>query len=152
MSLSMLTTVAQVRALVAEITEMARVFAASETDENRLPSGISEFPCAVIYPGPDLGSGYILSAGQHRHTYEVIIDVFEAGADIGERAASVLPMVDRIIEKFSGNVTLGNRVNSCIYQGQGGFTGMTYGGGEYTGYRITLRVSEQASATPAIGS
>ena len=151
MALSMTAVIAQVRDLIAEVTGMKRVFAASETDENRIPGALNEFPCAIVLPGPSAGD-YILSAGQQRHTYEVKVQVFEAGADMGSRAAAVLPFVDLIIAKFEVNVTLGSRANHCIFRRQSGMVGLEYAGVTYTGYEITLEVSEQAVAAPAIGS
>lgn len=153
MTLSMATVVSHIRDLIAEITEFQRVYAASETGDNGIPMALRQFPCAVVFPGPDVGNGYILSGGQHRHTYEVKVHIYEAGALTAERAAAVLPMVDLVIEKFSGNVTLGNRANSCIYRRQSGLAVLdSFGGGEYTGYEVVLEVSEQATATPAGGN
>ena len=150
MPISAATTIARIRTLIAEVTDMERVFAASESDENAIPMSINEFPAALVYPGAT--DQYILHTGQHRHTYEVIIQVLEAGADVGERAAAVLPFVDRILEKLVGNVTLGGRVNSCLITGNSGFSKLEYAGGEYLGYEITLTISEQATASPAAGS
>jgi len=152
MALSISTTLAQIRDLVDQVTGMERVYAPSETDANAIPPALNELPCAMVLPGPTTGSGYILVSGNHRHTYEVKIQVFEGGGDIGSRAASVLPFVDLILEKFVANVTLGNRVNSCVVKGHGGLVGLEYGGIVYTGYEITLEISEQASATVATGA
>ena len=104
----------------------------------------------MVIPGPT--AQYILMMGQHRHTYDVKIQVFEGGGDIGSRVNTVLPFVDLIIEKFAVNVTLGNRANSCLFKACGGLVGLEYGGITYTGYEITLEVSEQATAAPAIGA
>ncbi|HXG36522.1 MAG TPA: hypothetical protein VNL15_06110 [Dehalococcoidia bacterium] len=142
--------IAQIRDLVDEVTDMERVYAPSETDSNAIPLALNEFPCALVFPGPTLE--YILSNGGHRHIYQVKVQVIEGSALVSERAASVLPFVDRIIEKFAVNVTLGSRANSCIFETQSGFVGLEYGGIDYLGYEITLRVSEQAAASPAIGS
>ena len=150
MALSQSTVLAQIRDLVATVTGMVRVYAAGETDENAIPASIQEWPAALVIPGPTLE--YILSPVQHRHTYEVTVQVLEAGGDIGERVTDVLPFVDRIIELFAGNVTLGNRANYCIFKRSSGLSGLEYGNIEYTGYEITLEVSEQATATAATGS
>lgn len=153
MALSMLTTIAQVRDLLDEVTGIERIFAPSENDGNKIPDALGEFPSVVVLPGPDTGSGYILSAGQHRHTYEVKVLVFcRQGGDLGESAYQALPLVDAIIEKFVGNVTLGGRANSCIFRRQSGFSTLEYAGIDYLGWEITLEVSEQASATPAAGA
>ena len=150
MALSQSTVLAQIRDLVAGVTGMVRVYAAGETDANAIPASIQEWPAALILPGPT--TEYILMGGGQRHSYDVKVQVLQAGGDIGSRVTDVLPFVDRIISKFESNVTLGNRANSCLFAGSSGLQGMEYNGKEYTGYEITLRVSEQATATPATGS
>ena len=151
MALSMSTTIAQIRDLVAEVTGLLAVYAPSETDGNRIPLALNTLPCALVIPGPMLA--YILSPGQHRHTYEVKVQVFEApGGDTGEAANTILPMIDAFIEKFAVNVILGTRANSCIFVRHGGYVGLEYGGMTYLGIEMILEVSEQASATPAPGS
>lgn len=150
MALSQSTVIAQIRDLVATVSGINRVYAASETDENTIPPALNEFPCAMIMPGPT--TTYLLQGGGHRHTYDVRIQVFEGGGDIGSRVATVLPFVDALIEKFAVNVSLGARANSCIFARSSGLSGLDYGGKTYTGYEVTLSVSEQALATPAPGS
>ncbi len=157
MALSMTNVVAQIRDLVAGVTGLQAVYAPSETDGNRLPLALNDLPCAMVLPGPSLE--YLLSAGQHRHTYEVKIQIFESpGGDVGEATNAILPMVDRVIEKFAGNVALADsdgsngRANSCVFARHSGFVGLEFGDLPYVGYEVTLVVSEQASATPAPGS
>ncbi len=150
MALSTATVIGQIRDLVAEVTDMERVYAASETDVNAIPPAINEYPAALVYPGAT--DVYMIGQGAHRHTYDVNIQVLQGGADVGTRAATVLPFVDRIIEKFAVNVTLGNRANSCVFSRSSGFSTLEYAGIAYLGYEITLSVSEQASASPAGGS
>ena len=157
MGLSMSTAIAQIRDLVAEVTGLTAVYAPSETDGNRLPVALNDLPCAIVLPGPT--RQYILSAGQHRHTYAVIINIYEAlGADIGDASNVILPMGDGMIEKFAVNVGLADadgsdpRANSCLFESSSGFQELEYSGIPYIGYVITLRVSEQASAAPVLGS
>src|SRR3990172_8938814 len=135
MAFSQSTVMAQIRDLVATVTGMERVYAAGETDTNAIPAAFPELPCAMVIPGATVQ--YILMMGQHRHTYDVKIQVFEGGGDIGSRGNTVLPFVDLIIEKFAVNVTLGNRANSCLFKSNGGLVGLEYGGITYTGYEIT---------------
>jgi len=157
MTLSMQTVIAQIRDKVAEVSGFQRVYAPSETDGNRIPPAFNELPCALVLPGENID--YILSAGGHRHTYQVLVQVFEApGGDLGEAAYGILPMVDALIEKFAGNIALADagganpRANSCVFASHSAFSGMEYGGQQFMGMSITLRVSEQATATPALGS
>src|SRR3990167_4473500 len=88
-ALSQSTVLAQIRDLVATVTGMVRVYAAGETDENAIPASIQEWPAALILPGPTLE--YITLT--NRHTYEVIVQVLQAGGDIGERVTDALPFV-----------------------------------------------------------
>ena len=151
MALSTSTVIAQIRDLVATVSGINRVYAVSETDENAIPPALNELPCAMVFY--DTLIAYLLSAGQHRHTYQVRVDIFVSGGDIGARVVAALPMVDRTLELFALNVTLGNRCNSCRVM-SAVFTGFEYppGGPTYTGYRIIVEISEQASAAPATGS
>jgi len=133
------------------------VYAPSETDGNRLPVALNDLPCAIVLPGPT--QQYILSSGQHRHTYFVRVNIYEVlGADVGDAANAILPMADRMIEKFAVNVGLADadgsdpRANSCLFESRSGFQELEYSGIPYIGYVITLRVSEQASAAPVLGS
>lgn len=149
MPLSMVATVSRIRELVEEITGLERVYAASETDENAIPLALNEFPCAVVYPGNTLD--YSLSSGGQRHTYEVHVLFFEAGMDLGERAAGIMPMVDLLIQKFEANVAMGGVANRVLFRRQNGLSTLDFGGGSYTGYDCLLEVSEQAIAAPAAG-
>lgn len=150
MALSQTTVLAQIRDLVDEVTGMERVYSPSETDENAIPAAFPELPCAMVLPGPTLE--FVTTTG--RHTYEVKVQVFEAGGDIGSRVNSVLEFVDLIIAKFVVNVTLGNRANSCVFKRSSGLIGLEYGTPAiiYSGYEITLEISEQSYTTPATGS
>lgn len=150
MALSTATVIGQIRTLVATVSGIKRVFAASETGDNAIPVAINELPAALIFPGATVV--YHLESGGHRHTYDVKVQVVESGPDIGQRAATVLPFVDAIIELFAINVSLGARANSCVFKVSSGLTGLEYGGIFYTGYDITLEVSEQENVTPAPGA
>lgn len=142
---------AQVRDLVAQVTAMEHVYAASENDENSIPNVIQDFPAAIVFPGGDVGDGYEIGNNWHEHTYEVIVQIMQGGPEPGERVATVLPFVNRIIELFTGNVTLGGRVAYCFFSHQSGLAKLDYGGEEYDGYVIVLEVQESAAATPAVG-
>lgn len=152
MALSMDTAIARIRDLVAEVTGIADVYAASESDANSIPDAIQSFPCALIFPGPDSGDGYVMNNGWHEHTYLVMIQILESGADVGARAKSVLPFVHRVVEKMASNVTLGGRVAYCVFERQSGFLELDYAGETYLGYEIMLEVMESAAVTPAVGS
>lgn len=156
MALSRMAVVSKIRALVAELAESAVVYAASERDEWRLPWSFVDFGdpgqvVVAVWPGATFGDGYILASGRQRHTYEVSVVVFAAGADYGDRMADAMVLVDRVIEKFASHVALGGTANSCLFSRTSGLITRPYGGEEYAAEEIILRVSEEASATPAYG-
>lgn len=138
------------RAIEVEGTDVvARVFTASDDGAQAVPAAINEFPSVVLLPGPDAGP-YILNGRSHRHTYDVRCLVFmRAGSDTGQSWYQGIDLVDKVIEAFVGEQGLGGTVNSCKYERQSGYVVLEWGGIEYDGIEITLRVSEQASATPA---
>lgn len=140
----------KIRDLIAGVEGLRVVYSAASADAGtRIPMALNVLPCAMVIPGET--QQYILSAGQHRHTYEVMVQVFAAGADSGLASSVAAPMPDRIIGVLMENVALGGLVNSCLFERSGGLRELEYGGGVYRGYEIWLRVSEQASAAPAYG-
>ncbi|MGI8423583.1 MAG: hypothetical protein ACR2NO_05650 [Chloroflexota bacterium] len=151
MSLQQTVVLGRVRALVQECTGMERVYGVSESDENAMPEAAVQFPCAFVLPGAT--TEYILSSGQHRHTYQVLVQILnQPGMSTGQAYAVLAPYVDRVIEKFAGNVTLGTRANICVFEGSSGMRLFESGDVSIPGIEITLRTSEQAAATPAIGA
>jgi len=149
-ALSQSTVLAQIRDLVATVTGMERVYGQAETDANRLPFGGLECPCALVMAGPT--QSYILTQPHHRHTYHVRVLVLEDGGDYGDRVATMLPMVDRLIELFTSNVTLGGRANYGLFRSASGLVGIEWAGVDYTGYEVLLEISETATASAAGGS
>ena len=156
MALSQADVLSKLRLVIEEVTGLKRVYGQAETDGNRIPPTIPECPAAVVMAGPTLE--YILQPGGQRHTYEVRVLLFQDGADIGERAAVIAPLVDSLIATFVGHVTLGGLVNHVRFVRSDGFGTISWGTRndgsprEYLGTEITLEVSEQATASPAAGS
>lgn len=152
-SLSQATVIGQVRAIIAEALEAAggRAYGADDGGEDAIPPALHEFPAALVLPGET--REYVLMTGGQRHTYAVKILVLQGGmgGDVGQAAYAALPLVDTLIARFEGNVTLGNRANSAIFERSSGFVTLTYAEIDYLGYEVTLRVSEQATAAPAVG-
>ena len=151
MSLQQKTVMQQIRALVAECTGLERVYGAANEDANQYPEAALQFPCAFVVPGPT--TDYMLSGGQHRHTYQVVVQLLHApGMSVGQAYSALAGYTDLVIEKFASNVTLGNRANVCVFTSSSGMRLFDTGDISYPGIEITLRVSEQAAATPAAGS
>lgn len=150
MALDQAAVVAKVRDLVATVTGIAAAYSAADTDDTRLPASLNALPAALVRPGNTLA--YLLTNGQHRHTYEVTVEVLEQSSDPGIEAANVSVMPDRVLEVLLLNVGLGGLCNSIVFKRSQGLRGEEFGGYEFSGYELTFEVSEQASASPAYGS
>lgn len=153
MAFSTVNALGQIRDLVAAVTGMTRVYAPSETNDDKIPEALDKFPAAVILDGPI--TEYKLMGGMHSKTYDVRIQLFSGNGDTGDQAATILPYVDAIIEKFVGNVRLGARVAMCEFRRSSGSIGLEYppgGGIFYSGHELTLEVIETAAATAAVGA
>lgn len=150
MALSQQAVISKLRTRVAEVTGLARCYAASESDDNALPMALNELPAAIVAPGPTLA--YELKGGQHDHTYEAHVQVFQGGADLGGRAATVMPFVDLLIEKFAVNVGLGTLVTYALFRRSSGLVGLNFAGIDYTGFELVFEIRETAASTPARGS
>lgn len=156
MSLNAAGVIAEVASLVRECTGMERVFDASANGDDRLPLALNAFPCALVFPGPGLPP--LFTQPRVSRTYEVRILIVESGMDIGARGASVLPFVDRVIAKLVSNMKLAGggsataTVIKCLVDRDSGFIGIEYGGMDYLGYEITLRVEEQTTIDAQPGS
>lgn len=150
MSLNQAAVVAKIRDLAATVSGINAAYSAADSDDTRIPAGVSATPSALVFPGPTIA--YVLTNGQHRHTYEVHLQVLENGGDAGVRDAVVSVFPDRVLEVILANVALGGLCNSCVFRRSGGLQVFEYGGFDYTGYELVFEVSEQASATPAYGS
>ena len=150
--LSQTDVVKRVRELVAEITDVKRVYGSDTAGPEGLPGGFGEYPSILVYPGPTIE--YIQNpGGSHTHKYECAIQVFYGPVgDAAGAAAGSTPFTDRLIGKFVQNVTLGGRATYARFLRHTGLTSLAYGGQEYIGYEIALHVHEQESITPEGGS
>lgn len=142
--------IAKVRDLMATVTGIAAAYSAADTDDTRMPAGLNQLPAALVLPGPTLA--YVVRDGQHRHTYEVLVQVLEAGSDLGVAAATLGVMPDRVLGVMLTNHALGGLCNSFVFTRSGGLQGFEYGGTTYAGYELVFEVSEQGSASPGYGS
>lgn len=151
MAISMTAAINAIADLVRTVDGVEACYSAGEIGAEGMPQAlVGPFPCALVYPGAD--TLYVLTAPHHRHSYEVIVQVYAAGPDMGVAAYSALPIVDAVIEKMLQNVTLNGVVNSCVYQRQSGLSRLEYAGADYTGYELVFDVSEEAAITVAAGS
>lgn len=153
MALSQTTVIERLRVLAATVTGIQAAYAPTvEAPESGgiPPSTSFTYPCVIILPGRTIE--YLLVNGRHRHTYEVRVLVIAGAGLIPENAYVAAPMPDRFIELMPGNVTAGSRANYVLFKQCTGMAGIEWGGIDYTGFEITLEVSETASATLATGS
>lgn len=153
MALNQQAVIAKVRDVVATVAGIAAAYSAGDSDDTRLPEGITlaDGAAALVLPGATVE--YILQPGKHRHTYEVVVQVLTGGADTGMVAANMAPMPDRVLEAMLLNVKLGGLVTFITFRRSEGLREFEYGGVEgYSGYELTFLTSEEASAAPAVGS
>lgn len=149
MAISQEAAIKQIAALVRSITGLRAVYSSADSDANALPAALNgPFPCAIVYPGDDIE--YILTQPHHRHTYQVTVQLYQTGQDVGQRAVSVQPFIGLVLAKLALNVT-GSFWNSCVYERSSGLSRLEYAGLEYTGFELTLKVSEEAVISAAAG-
>lgn len=163
MALSMTAVVSEIRDIIDEITEIKRVYAASETDrEKRIPwapgaAGL-ELPCVMVFPGADVGEGFQTYVGGATHEYLVSVQIFENVKEEGP--ANIMPLVDLIYAKFRENIKLGGASNAAsitfamMAEGsQGGMAPMPFAGVEYIGIELNIHVREEDSTlgAPEVG-
>lgn len=139
---------ARVRDVVAGVSGIVAAYDASANDETGLPEALNELPAAIVFPGDTVA--YIRSAAQHRHTYQVKVQVLCDGGSVQERTSKALPFRSLLLEAFTA-VAAANQWNSAIFVPPLQFIEGNYAGTEYAGWELTLQVSEQALATSAHG-
>lgn len=141
----------EIRRVIAGVEGVQRAYSAGEEGPHGIPPALREMPAVLVIPSRTIE--YIgRQQGQHRHTYEVLVQVVQDGGDIGRRAATVVPMVDRIIEAFASEVTLGGAVNYCVFRRSEGLQELVYSGQALYGYVLILAVSEQENVTFRTGA
>lgn len=152
MALSQTTVLEKFRARMAEVSGVVAAYAPSQSTPSAggIPAGLSDFPCALVLPGRSLD--YIITNGRHRHTYEVRILLMVSGMDYSENVFNAAPMSDRVIEKMTGNVTVGGDANSVVFKESSGLSTVEWAAIDYLGYEFKFEISETAAATVATGS
>lgn len=152
MTLSQASVITRTRELLAEITGIKRVYGSDATGVAGLPGGIAEYPSILVFPGPTILYQQN-PGGSHRHEYEVVVQVlYGPAAATAESAAGSTPFIDSLITKFASNVQLGGNAVYAHFLRSEGLTGIAYGGTEYIGYEIRLRIVESEAQAFAGGN
>jgi hypothetical protein len=141
----------EIRAALLSLDGVKRVYSAGASGREGIPAALNELPAILVFPGRTRRYE-ARSQAHHRHEYEVVVQVLQAGGDMATRLATVLPMVDRIIERFTSHVTLGDSVNFCRFDRSEGLQDLEYAGVTYSGYQIFLLVGEQENTSFSGGS
>ena len=156
MAFDMAAVVRAIGDVVAGETTVAAVYTAAEHGEGGMVGAVNTFPSVLVFPGPT--RVYRLTQPRASHTYEVRLQVLQAGGDTASRAATVLPVCDALIAKFAVNVTLGganpapsSTVVKCLFERQSGLIDIEFGDVRFLGYEITLLVEEQATVSAVTG-
>jgi hypothetical protein len=152
MALSQTAVIERIRELIAEMTGIKRVYGSDLAGTSGLPGGIAEYPSVLVFPGPTILYNQN-PGGSHRHEYEVVAQVlFGPVAATAEAAAGSTPVTDALITKFAANVQLGGHSVYAHFLRSEGLTSIAYGGMEYIGYELRLRVVESEAQAFAGGS
>jgi hypothetical protein len=156
MAFDMAAVVKAIGDVVAGETTVAAVYTAAEHGEGGMVGAVNTFPSVLVFPGPT--RLYRLTQPRASHTYEVRLQVLQAGGDTASRAATVLPVCDALIAKFAVNVTLGaanpapsSTVVKCLFERQSGLIDIEFGDIRFLGYEITLLVEEQTAVSAVTG-
>ena len=156
MAFDMAAVVRAIGDVVASETTVTAVYTAAEHGEGGMVGAVNAFPAVLVFPGPT--RLYRLTQPRASHTYEVRLQVLQAGGDTASRAATVLPVCDALIAKFAGNVTLGaanpapsSTVVKCLFERQSGLIDIEFGDIRFLGYEITLLVEEQTAVSAVTG-
>ena len=156
MAFDMAAVVKAIGDVVAGETTVAAVYTAAEHGEGGMVGAVNAFPSVLVFPGPT--RLYRLTQPRASHTYEVRLQVLQAGGDTASRAATVLPVCDALIAKFAVNVTLGaanpapsSTVVKCLFERQSGLIDIEFGDIRFLGYEITLLVEEQTAVSAVTG-
>lgn len=148
MPLSRVTVCNAMRDLMASVTGLEAVYSFAHDDEYRVPEGFSDFPMAIVIPGST--RSVKLGQGQHRHSYEMRVQILTGEADFGERMARVFAFEDLIINHFTNKIALGGTVNSCLFESTSGAASFDWGDESFPGIELTFSVSEDVPASPAL--
>ena len=156
MAFDMAAVVRAIGDVVASETTVTAVYTAAEHGEGGMVGAVNAFPAVLVFPGPT--RLYRLTQPRASHTYEVRLQVLQAGGDTASRAATVLPVCDALIAKFAVNVTLGaanpapsSTVVKCLFERQSGLIDIEFGDIRFLGYEITLLVEEQTAVSAVTG-
>ena len=90
MAFDMAAVVRAIGDVVASETTVTAVYTAAEHGEGGMVGAVNTFPSVLVFPGPT--RLYRLTQPRASHTYEVRLQVLQAGGDTASRAATVLPV------------------------------------------------------------
>lgn len=143
------TAIGEVWNVLEGVTEIKRNYAAGKTDGNGIPDAIGqEVPATVTYPDTMVTYEQV-PGGAERHEYNLKIQVFVSGADSPNRINTALEVFDAIKVAFRAATAL-NDVSSVIQSARIAgwrFGALSYGGETFTGWEVTLFVSEDSPVT-----
>lgn len=119
MAQSIVGAIARVQALVGAITGVA---AAPTT----LPGKLTQFPFALIYPGP--GSWITEAASTKRYEGELTLELHVAYKELGRSSDTLAGYVESIVNELADDPTLNGTVATVQWPVQfDGLVGRTYG-------------------------
>lgn len=142
----------RIRTILAAVSGIAVAYSTADNDDDRIPPGftLSEGAAAMVFKGATLER--VAINGWQRHTYEVRVQVLVAGGDSGIAAAEAAALVDPVQTALLANVGSASGLwNSMVMTREAQAETFEFGGYEYEGFELFLRVSEAGAATIAVG-
>lgn len=139
----------EVWTVLSGVTELKRVYAAGKEGDHAIPDAIGDqVPAAIVYPG-QMRTYEQGPSEAERHEYELEIQVFVDGGDTGSKVNTALVVFDAIKAAFRNAVAL-NGISTAIQVARISswrFGSLTYNGETFTGWAISLFVSEDEPVT-----
>lgn len=135
--------------ILSNVAALKRVYAAGKEGAAGIPDSIGDqVPAVIIYPGQMRAYEQGPSESE-RHEYELQIQVFVDGSDTASKINTALVVFDAIKEAFRSAVAM-NGISTAIQVARISswrFGSLTYNGETFTGWDITLFVSEDEPVT-----
>lgn len=145
--MSIKTACIETASILRTVTALKRVYSAGEEGVNGIPDALSDqVPSAIVYPGEMVNYEQGPSEAE-RHEYNLKIQVFVNGADTANKINNVIDVFDTIKVAFQQATAL-NDISAAIRAARitsWRFGSLTYGSETFTGWEITLFVSEDSS-------
>lgn len=157
-TLSYRTAILRVQELLLQVDGIERCYSAASSEPGEaFPEGAPEThpgeAAAIIYPPEE--EGYLLTNPHHSRRYRLPVEISLPISPMGVSMPDLLDLFDQVIDLLAANVTLGARIEHCLYAGDMRMEMRTWAGESPTHMSILfgLNIKEAANITTVgIGS